>query len=180
MRSIRRPGLPANRSLSPPKELLGARPSRPQKSRRDSGAPGSSLGGLASIAFHTQGSRASLRSALPPWAALPRAFSAYLPERSISSTFGGSAPRLQRGAGMRVKRSNPAEIAMQNSPGCVRAGAAYGEIVPIAGVVSAAGARQCSPGCRMRSIRRPGLPANRSLSPDRAVQSVSPFQGFHP
>ncbi|MDM7997552.1 MAG: hypothetical protein QUT30_17915, partial [Acidobacteriota bacterium] len=81
----------------PPKELLGARPSRPQKSRRDSGAPVSSLrigstiggldaeraaqpapplSGLASMAPTTQVSRASLRSALSPWAALLRAFRA--------------------------------------------------------------------------------------------------------
>jgi len=84
MRSIRRPGLPADRSISPPKELLGARPSRPQKSRRDSGAPvsslriGSTIGGLdAERAAHYPG--------LQSLAALG------------SCALGCSAPRFQRG-----------------------------------------------------------------------------------
>jgi len=54
-RPVRGRAAQADRSISPPKELLGARPSRPQKSRRDSGAPvsslriGSTIGGLDAV-----------------------------------------------------------------------------------------------------------------------------------
>jgi len=44
------------------------------------------------------------------------------------------------------KDNESAESAMRKSPGCVRAGAACVDIVPIAGPVSTKGARQSSPG----------------------------------
>jgi len=48
-----------------------------------------------------------------------------------------------------------------------------------AAVVSTVGARQCSPGCRMRSIRRPGFLHTSHPSPERAKQPEPPFQRLH-
>jgi hypothetical protein len=45
----------------------------------------------------------------------------------------------------------------------------YTQIVRIARAVSTRGARQSSPGWRTRSVRRPGVPAYRSISSDRAA-----------
>jgi len=45
-------------------------------------------------------------------------------------------PAARRRHAHQAKESS-AESALRNSPGCVRAGAAYGDIVPIAGAVSA-------------------------------------------
>lgn len=47
-----------------------------------------------------------------------------------------------------------------------------GDIVPLAGAASTNGAQQSSPGRRTRSVRKPGLPANRSVSTDRAEEPL--------
>ena len=64
----------------------------------------SALPGLASMAAHTQGSRTSLRSALPPWAALSRAFSAY---SSVAPAVLSGRDRLRVFAAANRRRKHP-------------------------------------------------------------------------